>query len=450
MKTLTTFLNAREIQISKNKSGNKAVIDLLDTKVFGHALLLSTSENGQVVKESMVLLQKKYPKIRFSRITIRSRETDNVSEIIAGILEALVKHLADHPETRFYFNLASGPNRIRAALLSLQMTDAIGAQLLESEDSELMSASLINIKQIAQYWRFFGSSPEYQKLLTTISIVARNTGPVLITGPRGTEKEAVAHLIYSLSKSSGEGIRYLNCELLHSTNHDIHAYLDTVTNYRTLILENVEHLSKNEQEHVLSYFSELRRDENIPCKLIIMSDHTLEQLINNSFVSPGLLQSLKDQIIYIPPLEHRIEDIPVIANNILKVLCQLHDKEVNFEEEARNYLTKHSWPQNFEELYKTIERCVLLTHTNTITKETLEQQIMLLGPQHTFENIFTSNKDFSLPDYLNKQRQEFINKALEHSKGNQSEAARILKITPQAVHQYIKQYKSLARPAVKR
>jgi len=100
----------------------------------------------------------------------------------------------------------------------------------------------------------------------------------------------------------------------------------------------------------------------------------------------------------------------------------------------------HNWHENVRELREAIERAALLSPEGPMNIEGLSpenekmQQLMTLAPSQIPE----IGEGFSLEGYLSDIRRKLILRALELSEGNQSEASRMLKITPQAVHQFLK------------
>ena len=96
----------------------------------------------------------------------------------------------------------------------------------------------------------------------------------------------------------------------------------------------------------------------------------------------------------------------------------------------------YHWPGNVRELANVIERAVITTKSEIINQNDLEFSMVTVGQPMGLPEL---GNDFALEIYLKVLRINLFKKALEISEGNQSKAARLLGVTPQAVNQFIKE-----------
>src|SRR5262249_40279107 len=99
-------------------------------------------------------------------------------------------------------------------------------------------------------------------------------------------------------------------------------------------------------------------------------------------------------------------------------------------------LQQHSWPGNVRDLENVIERSARLARQAVLTADDL-----IIGEPLTIQDLLAvlpePGEGFSLETYLSSARKQLILRAVEAAKGNQSEAARLLGISPQAVHKFL-------------
>ena len=104
---------------------------------------------------------------------------------------------------------------------------------------------------------------------------------------------------------------------------------------------------------------------------------------------------------------------------------------------ALTRLQNHSWPGNVRDLENVIERSVRLARQDLLEADDL----IISEPVNRADSLATlpePSEGFSMDEYLTSVRKQLILRALETARGNQSEAARLLGMTPQAVHKFLR------------
>ena len=144
--------------------------------------------------------------------------------------------------------------------------------------------------------------------------------------------------------------------------------------------------------------------------------------------------------IKLPPLRDRRSDIPKLALSILDNINNSLRQPRRLSTEALSRLQSHNWEGNVRDLENVIERSVRLCRN-----EVLEADDLLITAPITYADPLDAlpapYEGFLLDEFISSARKQMILKALEASNGNQSQAARLLGITPQAVHKFIQQSK---------
>ncbi|MDY0045458.1 MAG: helix-turn-helix domain-containing protein, partial [Syntrophales bacterium] len=141
--------------------------------------------------------------------------------------------------------------------------------------------------------------------------------------------------------------------------------------------------------------------------------------------------------IQIPSLKKRKTDIPQIALHMLDRINRSLKTPKRLSPGALLRLQSHSWPGNVRDLENVLERSLRLTNKKILDADDL----LILEPvKYTdpFAALPEPDDNFSLEEYITGVRKQLMLKALKKANGNKSEAARLLGITPQAVHKFFK------------
>ncbi|HNX05916.1 MAG TPA: sigma 54-interacting transcriptional regulator, partial [Opitutales bacterium] len=295
--------------------------------------------------------------------------------------------------------------------------------------------------------------------LDSASALARFETPVLITGEPGSGKTSLAGFIWRSSPRSMFHMRTADPSSLPDSLAGLMLFgsmdsegasgvnvgmLSACAN-GTLLIKNADKLGHHVQEKLADYLrtglfrpqgapSPVRANTRIICTSMDDSMNGPENLV------PQLREILLPTMLRVPPLRERRDDIPLIALHYLRRINLSLRNARSMPKPLLKAIQLHNWHENVRELREAIERAALLSPEGPMNIEGLSpenekmQQLMTLAPSQIPE----IGEGFSLEGYLSDIRRKLILRALELSEGNQSEASRMLKITPQAVHQFLK------------
>ena len=306
-------------------------------------------------------------------------------------------------------------------------------RLLSEEVNRLTGAGLIET-----------ASPEMKQVIETALAVSGSEATVLITGESGTGKEVMARLIHQKSGRHKKAMVAVNCAAIPETlieselfGHVKGAFTGATSNRKgkflaanggTLFLDEISELKTDMQAKLLRAIQEREIEpvgsentERIDIRIIAASNKDLKELTETGAFREDLYYRLSVIPLHIPPLRDRREDIPILIRRLLKKLGA--PDNVKFSEGATNALLKYSWPGNIRELQNTVERCLILRKKTVIGKDDLNLTAHVSTPPPVI--------DMDIPDEgisLEEVEQRLIEKALDKSNGNRSEAARLLKI----------------------
>jgi two-component system response regulator GlrR len=240
-------------------------------------------------------------------------------------------------------------------------------------------------------------SPLMERLLEQAGMVAQSDVSVLINGQSGTGKEIVAQAIHNASPRRDKPFVAINCgalpeQLLESElfGHARGAFTGAVSNREglfqaaeggTLFLDEIGDMPVALQVKLLRVLQERKvrplgsnRDIDIDVR-IISATHRDLPMARGEF-REDLFYRLNVVNLKIPPLAERTEDIPLLANHLLRQSADRHKPFVRaFSTDAMKRLMAAKWPGNVRQLVNVIEQCVALTSSPVISDALVEQAL---------------------------------------------------------------------------
>lgn len=222
------------------------------------------------------------------------------------------------------------------------------------------------------------------KIKEMIEKVAPSDARVLITGGNGTGKELVARSLHDNSNRRKMQFIEVNCaaipsELIESElfGHEKGAFTSAVKDKKgkfelasggTLFLDEIGDMSLPAQAKVLRALQENviqrvggERDIKVDCRIVAATNKDLRKEIEEGRFREDLFHRLAVILIHVPSLNERRDDIPLLAEHFLTMVCSEHGiTRKSFSEEALLELQKVDWTGNIRELRNIIERLVIL------------------------------------------------------------------------------------------
>jgi two-component system, NtrC family, nitrogen regulation response regulator NtrX len=217
-----------------------------------------------------------------------------------------------------------------------------------------------------------------------IEKVAPSDARVLITGENGTGKELVARSLHDLSDRKGQAFIEVNCaaipaELIESElfGHEKGAFTSAVKQKKgkfelasggTLFLDEIGDMSASAQAKVLRALQENviqrvggEKDIKVNARVVAATNKNLRKEIDEGNFREDLYHRLAVILIHVPSLNERRDDIPLLANHFLTMVCAEHGiARKSFDDAAVMALQKTDWTGNIRELRNIIERLIIL------------------------------------------------------------------------------------------
>jgi len=242
-------------------------------------------------------------------------------------------------------------------------------------------------------------NPVMQRLLEQARMVAQSDVSVLINGQSGTGKEILAQAIHNASPRSKKAFIAINCgalpeQLLESElfGHSRGAFTGAVSSREglfqaaeggTLFLDEIGDMPIPLQVKLLRVLQERKvrplgsnRDLDIDVRILSATHRDLPKAMERGEFREDLFYRLNVVSLKIPALHERAEDVPLLANHLLRQSADRHKPFVrSFSTDAMKRLMAASWPGNVRQLVNVIEQCVALTSAPVISEALVQQAL---------------------------------------------------------------------------
>jgi len=229
-----------------------------------------------------------------------------------------------------------------------------------------------------------GETDEIHQIKEMIEKVAPSDARVLITGENGTGKELVARSLHKLSERKDKPFIEVNCaaipaELIESElfGHEKGAFTFAVKMKKgkfelasggTLFLDEIGDMSASAQAKVLRALQENviqrvggEKDIKVNARIVAATNKNLRDEITEGNFREDLYHRLAVILIHVPSLNERRDDIPLLANHFMSMVCSEHGvARKSFDDKALEEMQKTDWTGNIRELRNIVERLIIL------------------------------------------------------------------------------------------
>lgn len=301
---------------------------------------------------------------------------------------------------------------------------------------------------------FWGKSPSMTKLKDLLQRLSGSSANVLVLGESGVGKERIARLLHENGSSRKGPFVVVDCGstppgILESElfGHVKGAFTNAVKDKKglieaaeggTLFLDEVGNISSEMQVRLLRFLEEhtIRRvgstkERQVECRVLAATNADLQDEVRNNRFRQDLYYRLKVVTVTLPPLRERRQDIPELAQFLIKAHCKAENlPSPTLSDETLKLLLTYDWPGNVRELKNCLLSGILLCSNEVITPEDLQlDDLVNLSVQQT-EN------DFS----MEQSEKAAIIRALKQTGGVKKEAAKLLGISRRAIQYKTKKY----------
>ncbi len=308
----------------------------------------------------------------------------------------------------------------------------------------------------------YGTSSKMREIQNLVEHYSTREMPILITGPSGSGKSALAEEIHRKSENvrskmirvdclgltqSGSAEELFGSELgHHGRGSPSHAGILENADNATVLFDEIAALNNDLQTRLLSFIDTGivrrmggNRHRKVNCRVIATTKEPIDGLLESGKLRDDLYYRLNALEIAIPSLADRSADIPALAKAMLKKKSE--KKQKNISNSGLNALMEYSWPGNIRELKHTLTRAVLVSETSTLRSSDFS---FLPQIAHKKAEIIPTQEDdndrqshYSRPVITEK---EWIAEALQRNRFRRGETADELGITTRTLYSKIKKY----------
>ncbi len=301
-------------------------------------------------------------------------------------------------------------------------------------------------------------SAAMEKVMQLVGKVADSSASVLIQGETGTGKELVAKAIHNLSSRKMKPFVAFNVAALSETlleselfGHEKGAFTGAdkrrigrfeQADGGTLFIDEIGEVSPKIQSKLLRVLQENAFERvgsgttvTVDVRLLTATNRDLSSLIREKLFREDLLYRLNVVTIDIPPLRSRKEDIPLLAGFFLKKYAAANHKAIaGISGEAMSALVRYHFPGNVRELENIIERAVILCGGDALRPDDITLPASGRGSPSFLDDAA------GLTEKIDHYEKSLLGEALAAADGNQSEAARRLRINERNLRYKIRKY----------
>ena len=316
-----------------------------------------------------------------------------------------------------------------------------------------------------------GGSPAIAQVIQQVAQVAESNFTVLVQGETGTGKELVARGIHQQSPRRPAPFVAVDCGAIPETlveselfGHERGAFTGAQARREghfqlakggTLFLDEIGNVPLATQAKLLRALEQREvnplgatRAVAVDTRIIAATNSELEESVKAGRFRADLYYRLSEFTIALPPLRSRREDIRHLSQRFLdEVSMELRRPVRRIADEAMQVLLHHDWPGNVRELRNVVRKAALLA-TDVVTPEHIPA-LSASAPAPSRAAAEPLGEDLSLREVAElaagQAEREVIRHALESTKGNKSQAARLLRTDYTTLHAKMKRYGISAR-----
>ncbi len=379
-------------------------------------------------------------------------------EPACGILKAM-EDSACVPNGTVNLHLENGRERM-VVFRTVQLLDGAGAL-----DGVVATVKDITEEVEPAKRQIIAESQALRELLSFVRRVAVSEATsILIEGENGTGKDLIAKMLHYQSLRQAEPFLAINCAAIPETlleselfGYEKGAFTDARAQKRglfeladkgTLFLDEIAEIPFSLQAKLLRVLEDqcFRRlgglqDIRIDVRIVAATNKNLHEAVREGAFRQDLYYRLNVIQLMVPPLRERTQDILPLAHHYIAHYNAKFKRQIDgLAPDAESLLLNHQWPGNVRELRNAIERAMILEDTSLLHASSLPIALRGDGWKEVSFTAVAVGIDSGDALSLADQERRLVVQALENTEGNQTQAARLLRITRDTLRYKMKKF----------
>ena len=321
------------------------------------------------------------------------------------------------------------------------------------------------LKENYAFHNIISKNPEMHRIFQLIRHIGGTKSTVLIEGETGTGKELIAKAVHYSGEDRTGPLVAINCAALPESlleselfGHERGAFTSAdarrkgrfeLADKGTIFLDEIGDISQAMQAKLLRVLQEKRFERvgghesiDVDIRVVAATNKSLEKEVKDGKFREDLFYRLNVIKIEVPPLRERPEDIPLLITHFLNKYARPGEPAKKVSPEAMDRLLGYRRPGNIRQLENAIERAAVTTVGDTINAENLPSQV--IGSLGDDSPRFEIDLKHPLTHYLQQATEQierqYIAKALEKSRGNVGECAKVCGLSRRSISGKISEY----------
>jgi transcriptional regulator with AAA-type ATPase domain len=491
--TFTGFHDPYSVGLVGEELQAGPILSLVGARTFERVILFSTPTTSEQTEQTKDALTERHPDLDVKVLDARLSDPTDYSAIMRELRRHSAGILKKRPHDDYYISVASGTPQMHACWVLLTTGGEIPARILHVRPPRYVTRSSPLVSEVDLTGDDFpdvcaaivrepapaiglydhvglddtlaelgivGEHPSYIKALKMAAVVAEHNTPALIQGETGTGKELIAQLIHRMSGRDRDCFVPVNCgampeNLIESLlfGHVKGAFTGA-DSYQmgkfeqadggTLFLDEIGELPVELQPRLLRVLEDgiieplgAKKSKKVDVRVVAATNRDLEAAIEDNAFREDLYYRISFSVIQLPALRERPSDIPLLALHILDKLNRSIKRSKRLAPDALARLQKHKWRGNVRDLENVLGRSMLMASQDLLSADDL----LIDEPKRKKDPLASlpdPREGFELDTYIKSVRKQMMLRALELAHGSQSKAAKLLGLSPQAVHKFVK------------
>ena len=335
--------------------------------------------------------------------------------------------------------------------------------LSKARDAQNLAVLQRQLRDAGRLGELVGGSKAMQEVMRIIEMAAPSSASVLITGETGSGKEIVARTIHKLSPRAAGPFVAINCSAIPETlmeseifGHERGAFTGAaerrvgcfeLADGGTLLLDEIGEMPAPTQAKLLRVLEDrkVRRlgsktETPVDVRVLAATNKDPEQAVASGGLRQDLFFRLNVFHIHLPPLREHKEDIPLLAEHILRDVNAKHQKNVRgIGAEVLDIFMSHTWPGNIRELRNVLERAAIMSEKELVSRSSLPGEFGKVAAKSPGD---LSTIRFPIGTTVDAMERELILQTLQATGNNKTRAAELLGVSLKTLHNKLKEYGS--------